>query len=119
MAQLISLTTHADSRGKLTVLEKVLPFVIKRLYWIYDVEGKRGGHRHIETYQALLVLSGSAKVYCNNGKKEETFILDAKNQCLLLPPEDWHTMDEFSPGTVLMVLASKEYDPKDYIHEPY
>jgi quercetin dioxygenase-like cupin family protein len=101
------------------VLENVLPFAIKRIFYIFDVLGERGKHRHKKTQQALIVLGGSCSVYVNNGKTEENFILDKSNKCLIIEPEDWHTMDNFSKSATLLVLASEDYDVDDYIHEPY
>ncbi|MBL4830653.1 MAG: FdtA/QdtA family cupin domain-containing protein [Aliivibrio sp.] len=119
MAYLIELPTFQDERGALTVVEKILPFEIKRFYYIYDVTSKRGGHRHRKTKQVLLCLGGSCEIYVNNGNVEHTYLLDSHNQCLFLEAEDWHTMDNFSKGAILMVFASEFYDVADYIDEPY
>lgn len=119
MAWIIKLPTITDSRGNLTVIEKVLPFEIKRVYYIYNIKGKRGGHRHKKTVQALICISGSCEVYVNNGKEEKIFLLDKPDDCLILEPEDWHTIDNFSEDTILLLLASEYYDKKDYIYEEY
>lgn len=119
MAYIINLPSFRDDRGNLTVVEKVLPFEIKRFYYIYDVTSQRGGHRHHKTIQALISLGGSCEVYVNDGKKEETFLLDAPNKCLILDPKDWHTMDRFSKNTTLLVFSSEFYDVNDYIDERY
>ena len=119
MAYIIELPTFGDDRGKLTIIEKVLPFEIKRFYYVYDVRSKRGGHRHHKTVQALVSLGGSCEVYVDNGKKKETFLLDASDKCLIVEAEDWHTMDNFSDGSTLLVFASEYYDVDDYIDEPY
>lgn len=120
MAHIIDLKTFTDSRGNLTVIEKVIPFEIKRIFYIYGVDSsKRGGHRHHKTIQAAICLNGSCTIYNNNGKKEDVFQLDMPGKCLILNPEDWHTMYNFSPDAILMVLASEYFDEKDYIFEPY
>ena len=119
MAHIIDLPTFGDDRGKLTIIEKVLPFEIKRFYYVYDVRGQRGGHRHHKTIQALVCLGGSCEIYTTNGKKEETFLLDHSDKCLIVEPEDWHTMDKFTPGSTLLVFASQYYDVNDYIDEKY
>jgi dTDP-4-dehydrorhamnose 3,5-epimerase-like enzyme len=120
MARLIDLKTFTDKRGNLTVIEKVVPFDIKRIFYIYGVdESKRGGHRHHKTVQAAVCIKGSCTIYNNNGKTEETFKLDKPNKCLILEPNDWHTMNDFSADAILMVLASENFDEKDYIFEPY
>ncbi len=119
MAELKNLPTFRDSRGDLTVIQDCLAFEIRRVYYIYNVLGQRGGHRHKVTHQAFVCLNGSCSVFCDNGSVQSTFVLNGPDQMLIVPPEDWHTMQDFSPGSVLLVLASHRYDPDDYIHEPY
>jgi len=120
MAHIIDLKTFTDKRGNLTVIEKTIPFDIKRIFYIYGVDdSKRGGHRHHKTRQAAICITGSCKIYNNDGEKEETFDLDAPNKCLILESNDWHTMFDFSPDAILMVLASEFFDEKDYIFESY
>lgn len=121
MAYIIDLKTLADKRGNLTVIEdKEIPFNIKRVFYIYGVdESVRGKHRHHKTIQALYCLTGSCEIYNNNGKKEEVFILDRPNKCLVLMPEDWHKMYNFTPNCILQVLASEYFDHNDYIFEEY
>lgn len=119
MAYTISLPTHGDHRGKLTVIEKVLPFEPKRVYFMYDVSGERGGHRHKECIQALVCIKGSCVVHCNDGSKRQDYLLDRPDLLLLVEPKDWHTMDSYTDDAVLLVLSSHQYDPDDYIHEDY
>jgi hypothetical protein len=120
MAHIIDLKTFTDKRGNLTVVEKVLPFDIKRVFYIYGVDdSKRGGHRHHKTVQAAICIKGSCKIYNNNNIKEEVFELNSPNKCLILQPEDWHTMYDFSEDAILMVFASEYFDSADYIFEPY
>jgi dTDP-4-dehydrorhamnose 3,5-epimerase-like enzyme len=120
MAKLIGVPRFSDHRGDLFVLQKVLPFAIKRVYYIKGVPGfSRGGHRHKTSTQALICVHGSCLIYNNNGTQEEEFLLDGPTKCLILDPEDWHEMRNFSSDSLLLVLASTEYDVTDYIDEPY
>lgn len=119
MAHIIDLPTFKDGKGSLTVVEKLLPFDIKRFYYIYSATSKRGGHRHKKTTQALISLGGNCEIYVNNGEKEEVFLLNASNKCLILDSKDWHTMDKFTKGSTLLVFASEYYDIDDYIDEEY
>lgn len=120
MAYQIDLKTFTDKRGNLTVIEKVVPFEIKRIFYIYGVDSSvRGGHRHHKTIQAAICIQGTCHIHNNNGKEKQLFILDQPNKCLILEPDDWHTMDHFSNDAILMVLASEYFDEKDYIFEPY
>lgn len=120
MAQLISLKTYTDSRGNLTVIEKVLPFEIKRIFYIYGTDQKeRGGHRHKSTVQAAICLRGECKVRNHDGSKESTYHLDSPEKCLILEPEDYHSMFDFSADALLMVVASTYFEEEDYVFEPY
>lgn len=120
MAYLIDLKTFTDQRGNLTVIEKSIPFDIKRIFYIYGVDDSvRGGHRHKTTVQAAISLRGACRIINNNGKEESSYVLDAPNKCLILEPDDWHQMDQFTPDAILMVLASTYFDANDYIFEPY
>ena len=114
MARIISLKTISDDRGSLSVIEKDLPFKIKRVYFIYNLSDSRGGHRHKKTIQALISVSGSCKVHTRNENTEKDFILDRPDKCLIVNPEDWHTMENFTSDAVLLVLASEYYDSSDY-----
>ncbi len=120
MAYIINLKSFKDNRGSLVSLQNSqLPFDIKRSYSIINPRGVRGGHRHKKTIQAMVCILGSCKVYNNNGEKEQEFILDSAEKCLILEPQDWHEMQHFSQNCVLQILASHEYDINDYIDEKY
>ena len=87
MGHIINLTTFKDSRGILTVLDKVVDFEIKRLFYIYAVDDSdRGGHRHHNTYQAAICIKGACKITNNDGQKTEIFDLDTPEKCLILDP---------------------------------
>jgi dTDP-4-dehydrorhamnose 3,5-epimerase-like enzyme len=120
MAHFIDLTTFTDPRGNLTVIERSVPFEIKRIFYIYGVnKSVRGGHRHHNTIQAAICLQGKCTIYNNNNIKESEFVLDKPSKCLILNPEDWHQMSDFSDDAILMVLASEFFDPEDYIYQKY
>lgn len=119
MAYFIDVPKFNDDRGSLCVVESLLPFSVKRIYYIFDVSGERGGHRHKRAVQALICLSGSCEVFVNNGIEKNNYTLDEPNKCLIVEPKDWHTMDGFSNAATLLVLASEYYDVNDYIDEPY
>jgi WxcM-like, C-terminal len=115
----LNLPTFSNLNGSLTVLEDALPFNVVRTYWIYGADGQtRGGHRHINTRQALTALNGMITVYMNDGVISDSVVLSQPNQCLLVEPKDWHTM-KFGSGAVLLVMSSHLYDRNDYIDTPY
>ena len=118
MAKLFSIPTYKDPRGSLSVIEKILPFDIKRVYYIYDVDNsERGHHAHKKTIQALIMLNGSCDVFVGNQKSHKKYNIDSPSKCLLINPEDFHWMSNFSNGSVLLVLASHNYDINDYIYK--
>ena len=119
MAYKISLPVFKDERGDLAVIENLLPFKIKRIFFIYNAKGCRGGHRHKKTIQALICTSGICNVFVNDNNLKENFLLNSPDQCLILNPQDWHTMSGFKNNATLFIAASEYYDPEDYITEPY
>ena len=115
-SKFIKIPTFEDERGLLTVMEDILPFNIERIYWIYSADKQiRGGHRHKITKQALVAVAGTVDLKINDGFKETLYILDHPSKCIIVEPEDWHTMF-FKNNAVLLVFASHKYDKKDYIY---
>lgn len=120
MAHVLDLPHHVDDRGQLTVIDRVLPFPIKRVYYVYGCsKGQRGGHRHKITVQGLVCVHGSCVVDWDNGTNRGSEVLDDPNHLLVIEPVDWHIMRDFTPDAVLLVLASEHFDPADYITEGY
>ena len=109
-----------DGRGSLSVVEKdFLPFVIKRVYYLYDVPSSstRGGHAHKELQQFLIALSGSFDVVLENGKQRRIVTLNRPDRGLLIPNGVWRELENFSSGAVCLSLVSAEYNEDDYIRE--
>lgn len=120
MAKIIPIKSITDDRGTLSVIQDEIPFKVKRIFYIYNSNGsKRGGHRHKKTIQVLVCINGECKIFVNNGKDKKIYILNKPDLCLLLEPEDFHIMYDFTNKSTLLVLASEKYNPKDYIHEDY
>lgn len=120
MPNLIHIQSFSDHRGNLSVLEKNIPFDIKRVFYIYGVDDSvRGNHRHHKTVQAAICIAGSCIISNDNVVEKQDFELNNPNKCLILFPEDFHSMHHFSKDAILLVLASEYFDPKDYIYEAY
>ena len=118
MAYIIDFEKHVDERGTLTVIDKVLPFDIKRSYYITDVNQlSRGGHAHKKLVEAIICINGSFTVCIDNGVNKREIMLDNPHQCLIIEVGEWHSFYNFSPGAILVSLASTHYDPEDYIYE--
>lgn len=112
---------HSDRKGNLSVVEngKDVPFSVKRVYYLYDVPGgeSRGGHAHKGLKQLIVAVSGSFSVTIDDGENKKTFELNRPYQGLLVVPGIWRTLDNFSSGSVCLVLASEKYDEEDYIRD--
>jgi len=94
-----------------------IPFEIKRVYYITSpVAGlPRGKHAHKKTRQVLFCLKGKVRMVLNNGRKKSEIVLSSPEKGIMIEPKTWHEMLDMNENTVLLVLASKRYDPKDYI----
>lgn len=110
---------HSDRKGDISVVENgvTIPFETKRIYYLYDVPGgvSRGGHAHKGLYQLIFAIGGSFSVTLDDGKVKRTFTLNRPYQGLLVKPGIWRELDDFSSGSVCLVLASEKYDEADYI----
>lgn len=107
--------------GDLSVFENLIPGDIKRIFYISNVpkEAVRGKHRHHKTWQALICINGSCRVYVDDSAEENVYQLDTNSKCLIVEPKDWHFMDNFEENTILLVIANQFYNVDDYIDQPY
>jgi len=119
--KIINLPKIGDPRGNLTFIEgmKHVPFEIKRIYYLYDVPGgeTRGGHAHKNLQQFIIAANGSFDVIVDNGDKKERFHLNRSFYGLYIPPIIWRELNNFSSGSVCLVLASELYEEDDYIRD--
>lgn len=108
-----------DPRGNLTFVEggRQIPFDIRRVYYLYDVPGgsERGGHAHLALHQFVIAMSGSFDIVLDDGFDRKRYHLNWSYEGLYIPPMTWRELDNFSSGSVCMVLASEVYDEADYI----
>ena len=110
---------HSARKGDICVVEngQTIPFNVRRLYYLYDVPGgvSRGGHAHKGLYQLIFAASGSFTVTLDDGNTKRSYTLNRPYRGLLVKPGIWRELDDFSSGSVCLVLASEKYDEADYI----
>lgn len=119
--KVVDLPKISDPRGNLTFIEggRHIPFHIQRVYYLYDVPGgaERGGHAHKELHQLIIAMSGSFDVVLDDGREKKRVHLNRSYCGLYVCPMIWREIDNFSSGSVCMVLASNRYDEADYYRE--
>jgi dTDP-4-dehydrorhamnose 3,5-epimerase-like enzyme len=119
--RVVELPRVNDPRGNLTMIEgeQHVPFDIKRVYYLYDVPGgeSRGGHAHRDLQQFIIAASGSFDVVVDDGVHRERFFLNRSYYGLYVPRLVWRELDNFSSGSVCLVLASEHYDEADYYRD--
>ena len=119
--RIINLPKIGDSRGNLTFIEanRHIPFEFKRVYYLYDVPGgeSRGGHAHKTLQQFIIAASGSFDVVLDDGYNKKVFSLNRSYYGVYLPSMIWRELENFSSGSVCLVLASDFYDQNDYIRD--
>ncbi len=119
--ELVDLPRISDPRGNLTFIEggQHIPFDIKRAYYLYDVPGgaERGGHAHLGLQQLIIAMSGSFDVVLDDGHRKERIHLNRSYTGLRVVPMIWRELDNFSSGSVCLVLASNVYEESDYIRD--
>jgi dTDP-4-dehydrorhamnose 3,5-epimerase-like enzyme len=115
---IIELPKIEDHRGNLTFVEggNHIPFEIRRVYYLYDVPGgaSRAAHGHRALHQLMISMSGAFDVTLNDGYEKKTYHMNRSYYGLYIPPMIWRDLDNFSTGSVCMVLASNYYDESDY-----
>lgn len=121
LCKIIELPKISDPRGNLTFIEggSHIPFEIQRVYYLYDVPGgaERGGHAHKGLHQLIIAMSGSFDVVLDDGREKKRVHLNRSYNGLYVCPMIWRELDNFSSGSVCMVLASSKYDEDDYYRD--
>lgn len=120
--KLLQFHENGDERGRLVVVEggQDIPFEIKRVFYIYgsDPDVIRGKHANRRSEFVLINVAGTSKVRIIDPYRNEMVIsLTRPHTGVYLPAMVWKDMFDFSPDSVLLVLASEHYDPNEYIRD--
>lgn len=118
--ELLEIPKINDTRGNIAVIEKdLLPFVMKRVYYLFDVPStaRRGGHAHKEQLELLIPLSGSFDVVLHDGEQTQKITLNKPDIGLLIKSNTWRELDNFSSGSICLVISSGEFLEEDYIRD--
>lgn len=118
--EIIDIPKIQDTRGNIAVIEKdLLPFAMKRVYYLFDVPSaaKRGGHAHKEQFELLIPLSGSFDVILKDGHETQKVTLNKPDKGLLIKSNTWRELDNFSSGSICLVISSGEFMEEDYIRD--
>ena len=121
VVKLIDLPRIQDPRGNLSFIEgeRHVPFEIRRVFYLYDVPGgeSRAGHALKTCHQFIIAISGAFDVTVDNGRERSRHHLNRSYFGLYLPPLVWREIDNFSSGSVCLVLASERYDEAGYVRD--
>lgn len=118
--ELLDIPKIHDTRGNIAVIEKdLLPFPMKRVYYLFDVPStaKRGGHAHKEQFELLIPLSGSFDVVLHDGQESQKVTLNKPDKGLIIKSNTWRELDNFSSGSICLVISSGEFLEDDYIRD--
>jgi len=110
------------TKGKLSFMEtnRDIPFNIKRIYYIYDIEDLniiRDGHAHKTLKQVIFCLKGSFILELDNGDEKNEIYLNMPHRGVVIRNRIWHNMKKFSKNTIILVIASDYYNEEDYIRD--
>jgi len=116
--EIVTIKIMRDPRGSLGAVQsmKDIPFEINRIFYIFDVpeQSVRGGHAHKQNRQLHICLRGSVTYVLDDGQTKEECVLDNPEFGLYMGPMVWHSLKNFSPQAVILVLNSEPYDENEY-----
>ena len=119
--KVIELPKIHNRAGNITPIQGLVEvdFDIKRVYYLYDIPGgeTRGAHAHHNLKQLLVAASGSFDIELDDGRQKRKIFLNRPHLGLVITPGIWRNIDNFSSGSICLVLASEKYEKADYIRD--
>jgi hypothetical protein len=119
--ELIDLPVHQRDNGALVALDRNqhLPFAVQRVFVILacPTTATRAEHSS-STHQAILAVQGTVVIDLDNGREQDTLILDSLDRAVCIHAGVWLRLRDFSPSTIVLVAASKLYADTEYFAGP-
>lgn len=120
---LVDVPTFTDGRGAISVMDKELPFEVKRVFWLHHIqEGKdRGAHALLDSDEIMIAIHGSFVVDLDDSETKTSIVLDDPSKGLIIRPGVWFRTHSYKDDGVSLILASEEYarDKYTYDYEEY
>ena len=115
----ISLPTHTDERGPLTVIEfkDYISWEVKRVYYVTDVKAPRGGHAVRGERKIYVCMQGRCRARFHDGTSWTEFEMQGPSDAIVMDGLYYREFVDFRDGGILMALSSMNYDPKAYIYD--
>lgn len=116
---LIDVPTFTDERGAISVMDKELPFLVKRVFWLHHIqEGKdRGAHALLEGREIMIAVHGSFEVDLDDGVSRISILLDDASKGLMIRPGIWFKTHSYKNDGVSLILADEEYNRGRYTYD--
>lgn len=116
---LIDIATFTDERGAISVIDKELPFQVKRVFWLHHIqEGKdRGAHALLEGMEIMVAIHGSFVVDLDDGIEKTSVLLDVPSKGLIIRPGVWFRTHSYKDEGVSLILADEEYSRNRYNYD--
>lgn len=116
---LVDIPTFTDERGTISVMDKELPFVVKRVFWLHHInEGKdRGAHALLDSAEIMIAIHGSFVVDLDDTETKTSILLDDPSKGLMIQPGIWFRTHSYKDDGGSLILASKEYARDKYTYD--
>jgi len=115
---LIDIPTYTDERGAISVIDRELPFEVKRVFWLHHIqEGQtRGGHALLEGTEIMCCLHGSFVIDLDDTIDKVSILLNDTSKGLIIRPGVWFTTHSYKEDGVLLILADEVYSRERYTY---
>lgn len=116
---LIEIPTFTDERGAISVMDKELPFQVRRVFWLHHIqEGKdRGAHALLDSAEIMIAIHGSFVVDLDDTETKTSVVLDDPSKGLMIRPGIWFRTHSYRDDGVSLILASEEYSRDKYTYD--